>query len=148
MFSDRARAWKIAVALLMLMGLGAHYTRFALNFPEGYRAAVRSPETNDGANMLFPLWEVTHIRDASVYEISKTVSGVPVYGDASGLRIGDTVTVKGYFRASDGAVVERERIGHPHRKAKALLSLVGLLVVVGTAGRFFDFQNGRLVTRG
>ena len=98
--------------------------------------------------MMFPLWEVTHIRDASVYEISKIVRGVTVEGSSEGLSVGDTVTVKGHFRASDLAVVQTERIDHPLRRVKGLLSIIGLLLGAGLGRRFFGWEAGRVVLRG
>ena len=94
----------ICTAILLAV-LGWHYTSFSLSQPDGYRAATEAPESKDGAPLMFPLWEVTHIRDASVYEISKIVRGVTVEGSSEGLSVGDTVTVKGHFRASDHAVL-------------------------------------------
>jgi len=132
----------------LLAVLGWHYTTFSLAQPDGYRAATEAPEKMDGAPMLFPLWEVTHIRDASVYEISKTVRGVAVEGSSDGLSVGDTVTVKGHFRASDQAVVETERIDHPLRRVKGLLSIIGLILGAGLGRRFFGWESGRVVLRG
>ena len=148
MFSDRARLWKILFAIAGLMALGAHYTHFAVNQTEGYRAAVRSPEQHDGQEVLFPLWRVTHVRDASVYEISKTVSGVAVHGSSEGLTVGDTVTIRGRFRAPDLSVVVEERIDHPHRKAKGLLSIIGLLMCAVLVPRFFGLSSKGAVVRG
>lgn len=148
MFSDRARTWKILAAVVALVWLGHQYTRFALSRPEGYRAALASPDEHDGADLLFPLWRVTHIRSSSVYEISKTIANVPVYGDAQSLSVGDTVTVKGHFRAKGAAVLAYERIDHPHRKTKGLLSIGALLFAAFAAPRFFGIRNRRVVLRG
>lgn len=137
----------ICTAFLLAV-LGWHYTSFSLAQPEGYRAATEAPERMEGAPLLFPLWEVTHIRDASVYEISKTMRGVAVEGSSAGLTVGDTVTVKGTFRSSDQAVVETERIDHPMRRVKGLLSIIGLLLGAGLWPRFFGWEAGRVVLRG
>lgn len=131
-----------------LLALGAYYTHFAVNQTEGYRAAVRSPAQHDGGELLFPLWQVTHVRDASVYEISKTVSGVAVFGSSDGLNVGDTVTIRGQFRASDLAVVAEQRIDHPHRKAKGVLSIVALLLCALLVPRFFEMSAKGVVVRG
>ena len=109
---------------------------------------MASPDEHDGAELLFPLWRVTRIRNASVYEISKTIPNVRVYGDAQSLSVGDTVTVKGRFRANDAAVLAHERIDHPHRKAKGLLSIGALLIAGIAAPRFFGIRNRRVVIRG
>ena len=137
----------ISAAILLVL-LGWHYTSFSLAQPDGYRAAIQAPDAMEGTLLLFPLWEVTHIRDASVYEISKTVRDVAVVGSSHGLSVGDTVTVRGHFRASDQAVVELERIDHPLRRVKALLSIIGLLLGAGLVPRFFGWESGRVVLRG
>ena len=148
MFSDRARVWKILFSIAGLVALGMHYTHFAMNQTEGYRAAVRSPNQHDGQDLLFPLWQVTDVRDASVYEISKTVTGVAVVGSSEGLEVGDTVTIRGRFRSVDLAVVAEERIDHPHRKAKGVLSIIGLFICALLLPRFFELSANGMVVRG
>ncbi len=116
--------------------------------PEGYRAFVRAPMEHDGERVLLPIWEVTHIRDASMYSVSKTVLDVPIEGSSAGLSVGDTVTIIGHFRAADQAVVVETRVDHPWRKAKGLLSMLALLLACGLAPRFFGLSSGRIVLRG
>jgi len=148
MFSDSARAWKIVVTLGLMVALGLRYTAVSETESVGYIAAIRNPESRDGAALLFPLWQVTHIRDADVYEISKAVNGVPVLGPTEGLVVGDTVTIKGRFRAQDHAVIETSRIDHPLRPAKGMLSLFALVFFGWCAPRFFSWTDGRVVLRG
>ena len=148
MFSDRARVPKMLLTALLLGVLCWHFGEVSVTREAGYSAALRSPETWDGKPLIFPLWTVTHIRDVDVYEISKTLIGVPIRGSSEGLSIGDTVTIVGDFRASDRVVVASERVGHPLRRAKGLLSLLALILVFVFAPRFFGFHDGRVVTRG
>ena len=115
MFSDRARTWKLLATLGLMVLLGLRYSAVTTQQSIGYAAAIRSPELKDGAPLLFPLWQVTHIRDANLYEISKAVNGVPVHGSSDGLTVGDTVTIKGRFRGEDRGVIASERIDHPLR---------------------------------
>ena len=148
MFSDRARVPKIALTAMLLVGLGVHFAQTSEARDVGYAAALRSPEQRDGMRLLFPLWTVTHIRNASMYEISKTVLDVPVSGSSEGLKRGDTVTVMGHFRASDKAVIASQRVDHPLRPAKAILSILALIFAGVLAPRFFALSDGRLVLRG
>ena len=148
LFDDRNRAPKLLFSVLLLVGLGWHHAQFSVERPEGYRAYLKDPMTHDGESVLMPLWEVTHIRDANMYSVSKSVVGVPVVGDSRGLSVGDTVTVMGTFRATDQAVVSHERVDHPWRKAKGVLSIVALLIAVVLTPRFFGWSNGRVVIRG
>ena len=116
--------------------------------PQGYRAFVKEPQTHDGQRVLLPIWEVTRIRDAYMYSVSKTVLDVPIEGSSAGLSVGDTVTIIGHFRAADGAVVARERVDHPWRRAKAILSIIALILAAWLTPRFFGFSAGRVVYRG
>ena len=148
MFSDRARTWKLVGTIGLMVALGVRYSSITTAQSIGYSAAIRSPDTQDGTALLFPLWEVTHIRDANVYEISKAINGVPVHGSSDGLEVGDTVTIKGHFRAKDRGIVVAQRIDHPLRPLKGGLSLIALLICVVLAPRFFSWSEGRVVIRG
>jgi hypothetical protein len=148
MFSDQARGLKLWVSALALGMLCVHFSFVSAAQDKGYPAALRAPQAKDGVALLFPLWTVTRIRNADMYEISKSVAGVPVFGDSSGLKVGATVTVKGYFRAHDAVVVETARVPHPWRKAKALLSVFALGLGLLVLPRVFSFQNKRVVLRG
>ena len=148
LFDDRVRPLKILVSGLLLLVLGWHHAQFSVDRPEGYRAYLKAPQEHDGEPVLMPLWEVTHIRDANMYEVSKTVVGVPIVGDSRGLSVGDTVTVKGTFRAVDRAVVSGWRVDHPWRKAKGVLSIVALVIALVMTPRFFAWSQGRVVMRG
>lgn len=148
MFSDRNRFLKMVLAVAALVLLGVHYTGFATERSEGFRAASAEPEAHDGAPLLFPLWEVTRIHGASRYEISKSLRGVPVNGDSDGLAVGDSVTVRGRFRAQDRSVTAEQRIDHPLRPAKAMLSVSALVWGAVVARRWFGVANGSVVIRG
>ena len=148
MFSDRHRIWKMVLAVAGLILLGVHYTQFATDRPEGFRAAAAEPEAHDGARLLFPLWEVTRIHSAKHYEISKSLRGVPIRGVSDGLRVGDSVTVRGHFRAQDRSVVADERIDHPYRRAKAVLSIGALVWCAVVGRRWFGIEGSAVVIRG
>ena len=141
----------MSVAVLAVAGLillGVHYTQFATDRPEGFRAATAEPEAHDGARLLFPLWEVTRIHGANHYEISKSLRGVPIRGVSDGLRVGDSVTVRGHFRARDRSVVAAERIDHPYRRAKAVLSIGALVWCAVMGRRWFGIEGSAVVIRG
>jgi hypothetical protein len=148
MFTDRGHLWKSVISIALLIVLGWFHADFSMQRPQGYRAFVKAPDQHDGAPVLLPIWEVTHIRDASMYSVSKTVLGVPIQGSSEGLSVGDTVTIMGHFRASDQAVIAYERVDHPWRAAKGLLSILALLFGCWLAPRFFGFSGGRVVLRG
>ena len=148
LLGDEYRKIKILCAFVGLMGLGWYHAQFSLERPEGYRAYMSAPEQYDGVRVLLPLWEVTHIRNASMYSVSKSVVGVPVIGSSEGLELGDTVTVMGNFRAEDSAVVAERRVDHPWRKAKGVLSILALSVGILLLPRFFGWSSSRVVMRG
>ena len=148
LFSDAHRKIKMLFALGLLMLLGWYHAQFSLERPEGYRAYIQTPNQYDGVRVLLPLWEVTHIRDASMYSVSKSIVGVPVFGSSVGLELGDTVTILGHFRAEDSAVVAKRRVDHPWRKAKGGLSIFALIIGLSLLPRFFAWSSGRVVMRG
>ena len=148
LFDDRHRWLKILLSSFLLVVMGWHHAQFSVERPEGYRAYLKDTVAHDGESVLMPLWEVTHIRDANMYSVSKSVVGVPVAGDSRGLSVGDTVTIVGTFRAADRAVVSQERIDHPWRRAKGLLSIAALVMAFMLLPRFFGWSNARVVIRG
>ena len=147
-FGDDFRTTKMVVVAVLLAFLGWHHARFSVERPEGYRAFLASPENHDGDRVLLPLWEVTEVQDDSFYRVSKSVVGVPIVGETVGLELGDTVTIIGHFRASDGAVLVRERIDHPWRKTKGLLSVLALVFAFAWVPKCFGWSSGRVVLRG
>jgi len=148
MFTDHGRYLKTLVSILLLVGLGWFHADFSMQRPQGYRAFVKEPVHHDGATVLLPIWEVTHIRGPSMYSVSKTVLDVSIEGSSDGLSVGDTVTIVGHFRARDNAVIVQERVDHPWRQAKGLLSIIALLLGCWLLPRFFGLSDGRVVLRG
>ena len=148
MFSDSSRTLKMSVTFLLMVTLGLYYTAVSDANSKGYMAVSSSSQKNDGMPLLFTLWTVEHIQNPNVYSISKSVNRVPVFGSTEGLSVGDSVTIKGHFRAKDGAVVVTERIDHPLRPFKAALSVFGLIAFGVFSPRFFYWSHGRVVLRG
>ena len=148
LLSDTYRRTKMFLACLALVMLGWYHAQHSIERPEGYRAFVDTPKQHDGEPVLLPLWEVTHIWDANMYSVSKSVVGVPIIGSSQGLALGDTVTVIGHFRAEDAAVIVERRVDHPWRKAKGGLSVVALMIGFVLFPRFFGWSSGRVVLRG
>jgi hypothetical protein len=148
MFSDRARLPKMLLSATLLGMLCWHFAERSISHEAGYPAALRSPQAKNGVPLVFPLWSVTHIRNANMYEISKTVLGVPIQGRSEGLSVGDTVTIQGHFRARDRVVVAASRVDHPWRAAKGVLSLCALIIALLLVPRRFGLKGGRVVLRG
>jgi hypothetical protein len=148
MFADRGAAPRVALAVLLLAGLGAAYARWAITADRGWRWALEDPAARDGARMVFPLWEVTRIVSADRFEISKTVQDVPIAGDTSGLAVGDTISIDGHFDASGPVVQEEIRELHPLRPYKEALGFAGFFLVALWVPFAFRVQRGRVVERG
>lgn len=147
LFSDRGRGLKILLGIVVLVGLGARYAWVAMHLETGYRWCLESPQERDGSPVVFPLWEVTGIDDPGHYRISKIIRDVPVEGDATPLKLGDTVSVAGSFRAADAMVVEREREIHVLRVYKEALGIVGFVVALAAGPLLFRWREGRLRAR-
>jgi hypothetical protein len=143
-FSDRHRAPKLVLALLLLLGLGAWYAHIAMNLEAGYRWCLEDPAGRDGERLVFPLWVVTRVDGPDTYAISKIVPNIPVKGDATVLKVGDTVSILGTFDATDLTVREEVREVHTLRKWKERLGVLGFLVVAAAAPFCFRIRAGRL----
>lgn len=148
LFSDAARRWKVSAAVALLLALGGYYAWVASNLESGYRWCLEAPAERDGSTVVFPLWEVTRVDGPTRYAISKIVKDIPVEGDATPLRVGDTVSLIGHFRAADLVVVEEEREIHFLRKYKEALGIAGLLAALVAAPFTFRIREGRVVERG
>ena len=148
LFGDHFRLLKMGLALFLIVGLGWTHARFSIDRPEGYRAYIGAPSEHDGKRVLLPLWEVTGVGEGDTFYVSKSILDVPIVGESSGLNLGDTVTVIGHFRATDGAVIAEKRVVHPWRKAKGLLSIFALILACIFMPRFFYWSDGRVVVRG
>jgi hypothetical protein len=147
LFTDRRRRLKILIGIMLLGALGARYAWVAQNLEIGYRWCLEAPAERDGSTLVFALWQVTRIDDAQHYAISKVVKDIPVEGDAAGLKLGDTVSVVGSFRARDAMVVEGEREIHVLRKYKEALGVTGFVLAALGAPFLFRWRGGRLEAR-
>jgi hypothetical protein len=145
--SDRLRGLKIALALAALLAMGAYYAWWAVAVVTGYRWCTEDPAARDGTELVFPLWTVTAVDGPDRYEISKVVKDIPVAGDATVLKVGDTVSVVGRFRGEDLVVVEEIREIHTLRRYKEILGVVGFAAVALAAPFAFRVEGGRLVER-
>ncbi len=148
MFADRGAPLRIGVALILLAGLGGWYAHWALGAEHGWRWAMQDPVARDGAEMVFPLWDVTKVVGPDRYEISKVIQGVPLAGDARDLHVGDTVSVIGRFDARGPVVRVEERELHHLRRYKEALGILGFLLVAAWVPWAFRVRGGRLVERG
>lgn len=148
LWSDTGRLRRLAVAGTLMLGLGLYNVHVAMEVVFGYRDCLEDPERWDGSRVIFPLWTVTGIDGPERYRVSKVVHDVPVAGTSAGLQVGDTISIKGHFRASDLAVVEETRALHPLRRWKERLGYAGLVVVLVAAPGFFTWRGGRLRVRG
>lgn len=125
----RGRIVSLASGALLLSGL--YFGWRSDTMEEGWRWCMRAPQERDGDDLVFPLWTVTAIEDAHHYEISGVASDVPVDGDATGLKVGSTVSVLATFDWNQGAPVAREtyRQVHTLRKWKQALGVIGFILV-------------------
>jgi len=147
-FSDRFRLRKAAACVAVMVLLGLQYGRAVMGNDRGWRACLASPASHDGDEVIFTTYTVTHIDGPDRFEISGVVSGVPVEGDASGIALGDRVSVKGHFRASDRVVVSARQQVHTLWPWKVGLGLLGLAAAVLAAPLGFTIRDGRVVERG
>tara|TARA_B110000037_G_C17014652_1_gene462744 strand:- start:265 stop:723 length:459 start_codon:yes stop_codon:yes gene_type:complete len=147
LFSDRFKRVGLATSLVVLAWLGLRYASFATNVDSGYRWCVEQPEECDGERLLLPLWDVVEV-SGDGYALYKTAGPVPVFGDPSGIAVGDTISLEGTFRASDLTVIEVSRQVHHLRKYKKGLSALGLIVVFLLMIRDWKLEGLEVTSRG
>ena len=147
MLSDRYRAPKIVAGVLLLVGLGALYARTATSFRGGLFECRKSPSDCDGAPQILALYRIDAMLEDG-FTVSKVVQDVRVVADPVDLGVGDTVSVAGRFRASDGAVVAESVGRHRLRRHKKALGILALLLAVVWGSRVFGWRDGRVVLRG
>jgi len=147
-WSDRYRALRILVGAALAIALGLTYAWQVQHAPEGWVAALAQGARADGHELRFSLWEVMRIDGPRRFEMSKVIRDVPVEADTEGLRVGDTVSVVGRYRASDQTVVAEILENHRNRRAKEVLGWLGFVLSVIAAPFGFRWREGRLWERG
>lgn len=141
------RGFQAALVVAALVGLGAYYAHLAMALEIGWRQCSSDPARWDGQELVFPLWVVSGIDDAGHYRISKVVKDVPVAGDATGLEVGNTVSVIGNFRASKMVVEQTVIEVHHLRPYKEGIGVAGLLAAVVGLPLLFRWRQRRLEER-
>jgi hypothetical protein len=148
MFSDRHRLVTFLVCLAAIVALGAMYSAAVMSREGGLRSCRQDPVACDGEEVIFPTHTVTAISDPHHYEIGGVMRGIAVEGLAEGLSVGDRISVRGRFRAADGAVIEEDHHIHRLWVWKERLGLLGLLAALLAAPLAFSIREGRVVERG
>jgi hypothetical protein len=136
----------VPVALALLVLMAATHIALRVVAPVGYRAAVADPAAYDGQRLVMSLFDVVDVENDG-YVISSGGLDVAVEGDAAGLVVGDTVSIGGTFRASDNALIEEWRQGHPRRRMKKLLSVFAIALLLALCPVWFTVRDRRLVER-
>lgn len=147
MLSDRHRPAKIALLLVAMVALCSWYSWQSSRQPIGSDLCRDDPAAHDGRVIDLSLWRV-HALGSSSYDLAKVDRVVTVVGDGAGLETGDTVSVQGRCDASSGNIVEHYREVHHHRRYKAALGALGLLLFCLYVPLRFRWRDGRLVSLG
>jgi hypothetical protein len=148
LWGDARRGLFAAVVALYLAALGGWYAWLAMGIEIGWREYTSDPQAYDGHRLTFPLWTVTRVVDGGRYEISKVVKDIPVEGDASVLKVGDSVSVVARFDAARLVAVEERREIHTLRVWKERLGMAGVAAWALAMPFCFVWVNRRLVERG
>lgn len=145
--SDDSRVLKFVAGFLLLATLGGYYAWLCLGLEIGWRQCQADPDRWDGQTLIFPLWVVTGVDDATHYRISKVVKDVPVEGATEGLHEGDTVSVIGTY-SREKVVVEQTVIEVHHlRKWKEGIGVAGMLAAIVGLPLCFRRRDGRIEER-
>lgn len=119
----------VAIAALVLLSSMASWTRAVSNGDAGALSWLHHPEETAGTQVVVPLADVIEVQ-TDRYVIAKGMVRIEVIGDPTGIRRGQTWTVAGRWEPSGSRLHEVWREGHPLRRWKKGLGLLGLL---GTA---------------
>ncbi|MCP4808522.1 MAG: hypothetical protein GY913_18890 [Proteobacteria bacterium] len=147
MFSDRSRLPIALVCLAWLMTMAVLYTDVVTSRVGWIQDCSADKAACDGRRVFLALSEVVAIEGDS-YTVRKVTEEHRVDGDATGLELGETISVIARFDAATDTISEESRESHPWREEKVLLGYLGLLLALGVAGFGVRFRDGRLVSRG
>ncbi len=135
-----------AACLGLILALGATYTASSEDLPVSWSRALADPASMDGQTMVFTLHQVSRGGDEPA--LMRVGAEVPLRGELPALSKGETVSVRGQFSAEQGAVLVEELERHPLRRAKAGLSLLGLLIWLASLPLWLRRRGDGLSTRG
>lgn len=143
---DDRRWLKLGLALAVVAALGGYYAWIALHVV-GYRECVEAGAAREGQRLVFPVWDVTAIDGPQRFRISKVIRDVPIRGDATGLRVGDTISLAGTYDAASREVIETDRERHPLRRWKERLGVIGVVLAVLAAPFAFRIRRRKVEER-
>jgi hypothetical protein len=146
LFGDDRRWLKLGLVLAAVGAMGGYYAWIAMHVV-GYRECVAAGAAREGQRLVFPTWDVTGIDAPGRFRISKVIQDVPIRGDTSGMRLGDTISIAGTYDAASREVVETDRERHPLRRWKERLGVAGFLVAVLAAPLAFRIRGRRVEER-
>ena len=153
LFSNRYRFQKLAVVMLLLMGLGAHTqfvgTRYAHQKLIILEKCLRTPTSCVDKPLVMRV-RIKHSSDGSFIAYPKIrgeyrlVYPVPLLGDLTKFQHGCVIDILGAY-SSDGVftIIKFQRNDWV-RPLKYTISLLGLLLAVVLLFRRFQFSSGRL----
>ena len=146
---DRVALFVAPLALTWLVWVGFEYARFSTSATKRAPLSVclQAPEGCEGREMTLPLWQVVEIQADRFVVFSASVP-VTVLGDTAGLEVGDRISLSGRFDAAEVAVREERREIHHLRRAKEILSGIGLLMALAILPWSATWRAGRLRLRG
>ncbi len=144
LFRPGRAVWTGILSGIILIGIGAQYADFAAHQRQGFQWCLENAQACDGREILLPVWDVVAVEEES-YEVFKVTGPIPIQADPTGLKIGDTVSIRGVFRKEHQAIVETHRTLHSRRPLKKALSGAGLLLFFVGIPFCLRIRNKRLV---
>lgn len=147
LFSDHRAGLKIGATVSLILALGLYYAWDMKRIPTLYTNVVTDAEAHDGRRMRFPIWDVVAIEGPQRLRMSKNIRDIPVEVSTEGLKVGDTVSVVGHFRAADQVIVADIFEVHHHRRLKEALGILGFLLSMLAFPLGFVWRGRRLHER-
>lgn len=134
MLSDASRLRVAVACLLGLLVCFAWWGWLQQTGVIGYAAYTAAPMSRQGQDVALSLVRVAEIESVDRYVVEKGTLRIPVHGPTGDLEVGEDVSVGGIWRdrALEQRWIEHREAG---RRAKRILGLLGLAVVVVLLGR-------------
>lgn len=115
--------------------------------PTLYTNVVKEPAAHEGRRMRFPIWDVVAIEGPNRLRMSKNIRDIPVEVSTEGVKVGDTVSVVGHFRAADQVIVAETFEVHHYRRLKEWLGIAGVAISIAAFPLGFRRAGRWLVER-
>ena len=142
---NRGRVLLVASSALFILLLSWAYNRSTIEV--GYFRCLEMVQQCDAEEVVLSLHRVHKVNSANSYVVEQGFREVPIEGPTEDLRVGETISVGGSFRAQDLVVVESWREMHEFRQRKIYLGYAGVVFILLMLPVWFRRSGGLIAER-